>query len=79
MTNLAGKQEAFHVKNVALFALGAIAAVTDIYVDEEDPKHGHAHLRVGFHSGKPKFARLALLCLSSCRHFTSKDGLPPSR
>ena len=52
VTNLAGRQEAFHVKNVALFALGAIAAVTNIYVDEDDPKQGHAHLRVGFHSGK---------------------------
>ena len=59
VTNLAGKQEAFHVKNVALFALGAIAAVTDIYVDEDDPKHGHAHLRVGFHSGKQRFPQLA--------------------
>ena len=52
VTNLEGNQEAFHVKNVALFALAAVEAVAKIKVDDEDPKHGHAHLRVGFHSGK---------------------------
>ncbi|CAB9524509.1 activated protein kinase catalytic subunit alpha-1 [Seminavis robusta] len=51
VTNLGGKQEASHVKHVALFALAALEEVANILIDEDEPKVGHVHIHVGFHSG----------------------------
>lgn len=66
VTNLEGKQDATHVKNVALFALGAIEAVEEIYVDDENPKQGHVHLRIGFHSGRQTAVTKYAPFLASC-------------
>ena len=61
VTNLEGKQASDHVKNVALFSLGVVNAVKNCLVDEDNPKYGHVHIRVGFHSGR-FFDAAALYC-----------------
>lgn len=40
-----------HVKRIAAFAIEAVAAASNIVIDEDDPSAGTLHIRVGFHSG----------------------------
>jgi len=52
VTNLEGNQNSSHVKRIAEFAVEAVAAASNIMIDEEDPSAGCVHIRVGFHSGQ---------------------------
>lgn len=47
-----GNQNSSHVKRIAEFAVEAVAAASNIMIDEEDPSAGCVHIRVGFHSGQ---------------------------
>lgn len=44
-------QEDDHVKRIAQFAEGIIAAAGNTLIDLDDPKKGYLRIRVGFHSG----------------------------
>ena len=46
-----GDENATHVKQIAEFAVEAVAAASNIVIDEDDPSAGYLHVRVGFHSG----------------------------
>ena len=47
-----GNQNSTHVKRIAEFAIEAVAAASNILIDEDDPAAGTVHIRVGFHSGQ---------------------------
>lgn len=51
MTNLVKDQEKDHAKRIADFAIAAIAAANETYIDMEDHSRGIVNIRVGFHSG----------------------------
>ena len=51
VTNLDGKSDETHVKNVAEFAIEAIDCASQILIDEQHPERGYIQIRVGFHSG----------------------------
>eukprot|EP00980_Cylindrotheca_fusiformis_P021080 scaffold8079_cov121-Cylindrotheca_fusiformis.AAC.8 len=51
VTNLVKDQSSDHAKRIAQFAIEAIAAANETFVDDEDPKKGFVNIRVGFHSG----------------------------
>ena len=46
-----GDENATHVKQIAEFAVEAVAAASNVMIDEDDPSAGYVHIRVGFHSG----------------------------
>eukprot|EP00977_Amphora_coffeiformis_P003530 scaffold674_cov130-Amphora_coffeaeformis.AAC.9 len=50
VTNLV-KDQPDHAIRVARFAMDALKAARDTFIDEEDPSLGKLNLRVGFHSG----------------------------
>jgi class 3 adenylate cyclase len=52
VTNLENDQDDTHVKQIAEFAVDAVAAAAQIMIDEDDPKKGFVRIRVGFHSGQ---------------------------
>jgi hypothetical protein len=45
-------QDDTHVKRIAEFAVEAVAAASNILIDEDDPSAGRLSVRVGFHSGQ---------------------------
>lgn len=51
VTNLENNQIGTHVKRIAEFAIDAVAAASEVQIDEDDPSKGCVHIRVGFHSG----------------------------
>ncbi|CAJ1970011.1 unnamed protein product [Cylindrotheca closterium] len=51
VTNLEHDENATHVKQIAEFAVEAVAAASNVLIDEDDPSSGYLHIRVGFHSG----------------------------
>jgi len=51
VTNLEGNQDLTHAKRIAEFAVDAVEAANNIWIDEERPEAGSVHIRVGFHSG----------------------------
>eukprot|EP00980_Cylindrotheca_fusiformis_P023385 scaffold10429_cov126-Cylindrotheca_fusiformis.AAC.16 len=51
VTNLEGNQNDTHAKRVAEFAIDAVEAAGRVLIDEDDPRAGCLHIRVGFHSG----------------------------
>eukprot|EP00980_Cylindrotheca_fusiformis_P023390 scaffold10429_cov126-Cylindrotheca_fusiformis.AAC.21 len=51
VTNLEGNQNDTHAKRVAEFAIDAVEAASRVLIDEDDPRAGCLHIRVGFHSG----------------------------
>eukprot|EP00980_Cylindrotheca_fusiformis_P005534 scaffold1172_cov115-Cylindrotheca_fusiformis.AAC.9 len=52
VTNLEGNQNGSHVRRIAEFAVDAVAAASNVLIDEDNPGLGHVHIRVGFHSGQ---------------------------
>ncbi|CAJ1961059.1 unnamed protein product [Cylindrotheca closterium] len=52
VTNLEGDQNDTHVARIARFAVDAVRAASKIVIDEDDPRAGCVHIRVGFHSGQ---------------------------
>ena len=52
VTNLENDQNDDHTKRIAQFAVEAVEAASKIPIDEEDPRTGNVHIRVGFHSGQ---------------------------
>jgi class 3 adenylate cyclase len=51
VTNLVKDQEGDHAKRIAEFAIAAIAAANETYIDIDDHSRGFVNIRVGFHSG----------------------------
>eukprot|EP00980_Cylindrotheca_fusiformis_P023386 scaffold10429_cov126-Cylindrotheca_fusiformis.AAC.17 len=51
VTNLEGNQNDTHAKRIAEFAIDAVEAASRVLIDEDDPRAGCLHIRVGFHSG----------------------------
>lgn len=51
VTNLTKDQAKDHAKRIANFAIDAIIAANETYIDEDDPDAGCVSIRVGFHSG----------------------------
>ncbi|CAJ1970001.1 unnamed protein product [Cylindrotheca closterium] len=51
VTNLEDDENSTHVKQIAEFAVEAVAAASNVLIDEDDPSAGYLHIRVGFHSG----------------------------
>ena len=51
VTNLVKNQPNDHAKRIAEFAIEAIAAANNTYIDTDDPSRGVLNIRVGFHSG----------------------------
>jgi serine/threonine protein kinase len=51
VTNLENNQLGTHARRIAEFAIDAVAAASEVQIDEEDPLKGCIHIRVGFHSG----------------------------
>jgi guanylate cyclase len=51
VSNLDGSEFDSHVKQIAEYAQDAIAAASQILIDDENPERGPVRIRVGFHSG----------------------------
>eukprot|EP00526_Cylindrotheca_closterium_P014224 CAMPEP_0113653674 /NCGR_PEP_ID=MMETSP0017_2-20120614/28719_1 /TAXON_ID=2856 /ORGANISM="Cylindrotheca closterium" /LENGTH=345 /DNA_ID=CAMNT_0000566711 /DNA_START=182 /DNA_END=1219 /DNA_ORIENTATION=+ /assembly_acc=CAM_ASM_000147 len=51
VTNLENNQNETHAKRIAMFAIDAVEAASNVLIDEDDPDAGYVHIRVGFHSG----------------------------
>lgn len=51
VTNLVKNQSRDHAKRIAEFAIDAIKAANETYIDPEDESKGMVAIRVGFHSG----------------------------
>eukprot|EP00529_Nitzschia_sp_RCC80_P008017 CAMPEP_0113500784 /NCGR_PEP_ID=MMETSP0014_2-20120614/32547_1 /TAXON_ID=2857 /ORGANISM="Nitzschia sp." /LENGTH=1271 /DNA_ID=CAMNT_0000395211 /DNA_START=158 /DNA_END=3973 /DNA_ORIENTATION=+ /assembly_acc=CAM_ASM_000159 len=51
VTNLVKDQEHDHAQRIAEFAIDAVAAANDVYVDLDDHAKGVVNIRCGFHSG----------------------------
>lgn len=51
VTNLVKDQTKDHAERIAKFAIDAIVAANETYIDEDDPEKGFVNIRVGFHSG----------------------------
>jgi len=51
VTNLENNQIGTHAKQIAEFAIDAVAAASQVLIDEDDPSKGYVNIRVGFHSG----------------------------
>ena len=45
------KDQPDHVKRIAEFAIDAIAAASEVRIDEDDPESLTVEIRVGFHTG----------------------------
>ena len=45
------KDQPDHVKRIAEFAIDAMAAASEVLVDEDDPESQTVEIRVGFHTG----------------------------
>ena len=51
VTNLVKDQAHDHAKRIAEFAIDAVAAANEIYIDLDDQSKGFVNIRCGFHSG----------------------------
>ena len=51
ITSVENDQNDTHVKQIAEFAIDAVAAASEVLIDEDDPVKGYVAIRVGFHSG----------------------------